>query len=121
MSTFHDFLVWFDGWSENIEGQPTAKQWDRLRAKVGEVRAVEPENLPTVYAGPAPAPQPTAELVVKNEMQWQSVFMGALCEMGYDPESAREMFASYKGERETIDITANAAAAARTMHAADAN
>lgn len=121
MSTFHDFLVWFDGWAENIEERPTEKQWQRLRDKVSKIAAAEPAQPVHEVSAPA-APKPAPDLKPQNEMQWRSAFMGALCEdFGYDPESAAEMFDDYKRDHSPIDITANAKAAARSMHADGAN
>lgn len=115
MSTFHDFLVWFDGWSENIEKQPNEKQWKRLCAKVAEMRAVEPvpAAVPSVPphgwpAVPAQSTQPAAPKQPSNEREWMSQFKAHLVEeSGMDPESAGDVWASYKERHETINLSLN--------------
>ena len=32
-----EFKAWFDGFSENIDGQPNAKQWKRIKARVEDI------------------------------------------------------------------------------------
>jgi hypothetical protein len=34
------FKAWFEGFTEGMEGPPTAKQWERIRAKVKEITHV---------------------------------------------------------------------------------
>jgi hypothetical protein len=48
MSDLRDFLNWFDGFAENIEKTPTAKQWAKIKERVGglQLQKVEPEVRP---------------------------------------------------------------------------
>lgn len=105
MSTFHDFLVWFDGWSENIEGQPSSKQWERLKAKVSEVRNVEPvpSAVPLVPQA-ANHSEPTGLKTPTTEREWRTRFLGVLVETaGMDMESAGEVWSDYKAKN-TINL-----------------
>ena len=124
MSTFHDFLVWFDGWQENIDAQPNAKQWDRLRAKIAEVRETagsEPQTTEVASAPAAPKVPPIEQLKPTTKQQWRSVFLGALCELGYDLESAEDVWADYDRDHPNIDLGQSAIAAAKAAHAGSAN
>lgn len=47
------FLAWFEGFSENIEGAPTEKQWDRLKQKLAQL---EPETSFQPVSTPKRAP-----------------------------------------------------------------
>lgn len=129
MSTFHDFLTWFDGWSENIETQPTAKQWARLREKVAEVRKVEPvpsavPSVPPLGWPPVSAnetPAPTGLMPPTNEREFKSQFVAVLVEnVGMDLESANDVWADYKRDHSPIVLTMDprtaAIAAAGTMN-----
>lgn len=40
--TLGDFLNWFEGFSENIEGAPNPKQWQRIVEKLGALKASTP-------------------------------------------------------------------------------
>lgn len=35
--TLQEFKAWFEGYTENIQGVPTLKQWKRIKARVEEV------------------------------------------------------------------------------------
>ena len=106
MSGFHDFLTWFDGWSENIETQPTEKQWIRLRAKVAEVRNAEPAPQQVFIPGQvlqvSPPPPP-----VKNEAWWRAQFMEKVLEMGWDPESGHDALSDYMKRIGSINYEAD--------------
>lgn len=110
MSTFHDFLVWFDGWAENIDGTPTEKQWTRLKAKVAEVRSATPQPAAVIVherngvqtAGPLPPAEPRKPT---NLREWKAEFTGRLIEQGVDLESARDILDGYCEEMPNIDIT----------------
>jgi len=39
-----EFKAWFEGFTENVKGSPTEKQWKRIQERVGEIT---PE--PTTY------------------------------------------------------------------------
>lgn len=32
-----EFKAWFEGFTENIDGEPNAKQWAKIKARVGEI------------------------------------------------------------------------------------
>ncbi len=32
-----EFKAWFEGYTENMDGPPGAKQWDRIKARVKEI------------------------------------------------------------------------------------
>lgn len=38
--TVSEFKAWFEGFTETLEGAPTQKQWDRIKARVKEVDGV---------------------------------------------------------------------------------
>jgi hypothetical protein len=61
MSDLRDFLNWFDGFAENIEKTPSAKQWAKIKERVGalQLQKVEPEIAPVkleIRAQPATTP-----------------------------------------------------------------
>jgi hypothetical protein len=112
MNNLHDFLTWFDGWSENIEKQPNDKQWARLCAKVAEVRKAEPVPVAVPLVPPAgwPAvapvapPEPVGLKKPSNEREWVAQFKAALMEdMGMDLESAGDVLSDYR-KSHGIDI-----------------
>lgn len=35
--TLPEFRAWFDGFTEGMDGPPDAKQWKRIKARVGEI------------------------------------------------------------------------------------
>lgn len=35
--TLSEFKAWFEGFTENIEGEPTAKQWKKIKSRVAEI------------------------------------------------------------------------------------
>lgn len=137
MSTFHDFLTWFDGWSENIEETPSARQWERLRQKIDEVReaaappAMEPPRVQsTVHlistandpGGAGTGRQPSRPKVVKQadpRTAWITRYKATLMDLGYDAESAHEMMP--RGGIGAIDPASDPVAAARAAHAGMAN
>ena len=132
MSSFHDFLTWFDGWSENIEGQPSEKQWARLCAKVADVRAVQPAPEPAAIRVQAPVVASHADDEIEPEMErrerplkvvrkvdprigWRAKFLGTLMEIGYDQDSANEMMPA------NFDPASDPAGAARAAHSGFSN
>ena len=38
--TPQEFKAWFDGFTENCDGPPNEKQWDRIKARVAEINGV---------------------------------------------------------------------------------
>ncbi len=64
--TLAEFKAWFDGFTEDMDGQPNKKQWERIKARVKEIngsvttypvyvdRYVRPFwSSPSVYGGGA--------------------------------------------------------------------
>lgn len=41
-----EFKAWFEGFTENISGVPSKKQWERIRERVGEI---EPDVVDIPY------------------------------------------------------------------------
>lgn len=35
--TLAEFKAWFEGFTESMEGQPTAKQWKRIKERVAQI------------------------------------------------------------------------------------
>lgn len=35
--TLNEFKAWFDGFSEGMDGPPGENQWERIKARVGEI------------------------------------------------------------------------------------
>ena len=35
--TLSEFKAWFQGFTEDMDERPTAKQWERIQARVGEI------------------------------------------------------------------------------------
>lgn len=44
--TLAEFKAWFEGFTENIDGPPNAKQWKRIKARVKEI---DGESVTPVY------------------------------------------------------------------------
>ena len=42
--TLAEFKAWFDGFTESMEGVPSDKQWERIKARVAEI-----DNKPVTY------------------------------------------------------------------------
>ena len=38
--TLAEFKAWFEGFTESMEGQPTAKQWKRIKERVAQINGV---------------------------------------------------------------------------------
>lgn len=108
---WRDFQIWFEGFSENIENAPSGKQWTRIKEQIARVDggSSAPAPIPSapVQETAAPDPKPKRRTVA----MWQQEFVKHLVdELGYDPESAREMVPP------KIDTTIDPASAARTVH-----
>jgi len=41
-----EFKAWFEGFTENLDGKPDAKQWARIKAKIGEIKDAPPTSYP---------------------------------------------------------------------------
>lgn len=44
--TLNEFKAWFEGFTEAMDGAPSADQWAKIKAKLDQVRAAEPLNIP---------------------------------------------------------------------------
>lgn len=42
--TLQEFKSWLEGFSENIEGAPSTKQWERIQEQIQKVRAYPAVN-----------------------------------------------------------------------------
>lgn len=118
-NAFHDFLVWFDGWSENIYEQPSPQQWERLKAKVASIAAssMPPTREQMAALGGAEGgdrPERPAKVVAQANPKatWLTSFKRQLIEIGYDPESADEMAPALAA----IDASSDPVAAAKAAH-----
>ena len=110
------FLDWFEGWAENIEETPTAKQWDRLRTRIA--------GIPRLAAGgpqQTPGSTPDAPLdefapgtplangrVAMDEKSWRRELRAALEDMGCDE-------AAMMANQEQFDPRVDPAAIARII------
>lgn len=54
--TISEFKAWFDGYTSQVRGQPTAKQWRMIKAKLALVRenTSTPVQMPTFTYYPQP-------------------------------------------------------------------
>ena len=72
MSDLRDFLNWFDGFAENIEKTPTAKQWAKIKERVASLSA-DPVVLQSREVGqpkaapPPPKPAPVYPFIVDTD------------------------------------------------------
>ena len=41
-----EFKVWFEGFTESLSGAPSKKQWERIQAKVAEIKDAPPISYP---------------------------------------------------------------------------
>lgn len=41
-----EFKAWFDGFTENMKGPPTKKQWERICERVGEIQETTSTSYP---------------------------------------------------------------------------
>lgn len=102
MASLNDFLNWFAGYAENIEKAPTAKQWQRIVAKVEELNdaraAGEPER--AVANAPSP-PQPRGDAKPTTATAWKAQYQGALIEGGCDEETAKDFVSEVKVDLST--------------------
>lgn len=38
--TLSEFKAWFEGFTEGMDATPTEKQWERIKARIGEINGV---------------------------------------------------------------------------------
>lgn len=41
-----EFKAWFEGFTENLNGQPNQKQWARIKSKIAEIKDAPPTSYP---------------------------------------------------------------------------
>ena len=58
MNDLRDFLNWFDGFAENIDKTPTAKQWTKIKERIAALQGSAPTLPAPQPAKPAAAPKP---------------------------------------------------------------
>ena len=58
MNDLRDFLNWFDGFAENIDKTPTAKQWTKIKERIAALQGSAPAMPAPQPAKPAAAPKP---------------------------------------------------------------
>ena len=58
MNDLRDFLNWFDGFAENIDKTPTAKQWTKIKERIAALQGSAPTLSIPQPVKPAAAPKP---------------------------------------------------------------
>jgi hypothetical protein len=118
MSALTDFLHWFDGFADNIEQKPSAKQWTKIVERIGALKlAAEAEPALTYRAAPMPTPQQgeAPDPVVGGTAitaRWLKQVRQELEEKGMDPESALE---ATQHKEFKIDLNADPKAVAQRV------
>lgn len=107
MNNLRDFLNWFSGYAENVKKQPTPSQWARIKEKVRVLEQMADAE-PEVVAAPVAASKPPRMAKPTNEREWKSQYIGALVELGFDTDSAKEFAATVD-----VDLGKEPAVAAR--------
>lgn len=64
-----EFKCWFDGFTEGIEGAPTEKQFERIKAKVKEI-------------APEPRPPLTQRQKDGRDAIWEAIGRGPIATLG---------------------------------------
>lgn len=88
------FLDWFEGFSENLEKPPNAKQWDRIRTRILALKSSPDVDAPVQQPKKAEPMQPVKRKPA-NIDEWRYDFIQACVELGADDETAREFLAEY--------------------------
>lgn len=121
MTNLRDFLNWFEGFSENLDKAPNAKQWAKIKERLLALKdyaeaaeaaappvstsvAVQAQASPGV---PAPPQNESADPVpggTHTTERWKRQVKAALEEAGFDPESAAEVIA---GKGFVVDLNAD--------------
>lgn len=47
--TIAEFKAWLEGFEAALNGAPTPEQWDAIKAKIAQLRAVDVQPLPANY------------------------------------------------------------------------
>lgn len=115
-----EFLIWFDGFCENVDEVPTAKQWNRVLMKIGEMADLakaEPAPVPVSQA--VPALQPTGAVPVAESVEPPSTvvqlpqvprdmyriqYRQRLKELGIDDESDLNDFVRLAMEQYNVNL-----------------
>lgn len=113
------FFAWFQGYTEDIDGAPSERQWKRIKGQIDELAKViqgAPVAAPAiggtiplshaVEPAPKPKPKPT------NISEWLLQYKEALVELGLDEESAVDFTEEY-GEDNPPNIALDPAAEAK--------
>ena len=91
MNDIQRFFAWFEGFVENIPGEPTREQWDKV---VNRINALKDVDLAAAAMTPASAatPKPQQPMIKPtNATQWKAQYQGILSEKyGIDDEAARD-------------------------------
>jgi hypothetical protein len=104
------FLDWFDGWSENIEGQPSAKQWDRLKSRIMEIPRLDdaPSAAHTAMAAVTAAIEPGTMLAngraFMDERSWRAGIKDELEAMGCDQAVLMSSQEPYDGRVDPVTV-----------------
>lgn len=108
MTALRSFLDWFDGFAENIDGAPNAKQWERITSRIAllrEAAAIDPATDDAVEPAPKKKREPPRPT---TQAQWKGAFTEAMLANGIDPETTRDLI---KGRE--FDLSLDPVAVAR--------
>lgn len=105
------FKAWFEGYTEEMDGAPTTKQWKKIKAKVGEITA---------------EPMPIERIVERYRDYWRPYYSTAILCNG--PAIATSDKYTFGGEASSVQCSntltyngpANAVEAFRAIGRADA-
>lgn len=118
------FLAWFEGFAENIEKQPSVKQWARIREEIGKLHETTAAPVVLAEGGKAEkaavvlsvAAEPAPLAIPQTQKEWFDGYIAAMERLGWDAESALEMRGS-GSDGVSFDPTEDPKAAAQRMHA----
>lgn len=103
MSDLANFLAWFEGFAENIDGAPSEKQWGRIRDRIASLTVPSAGSCgPAAISAPPPPARPT------TKAGWKAAYTEAAVNLGADLDTAMEM----AGET-VIDLSRDPAEAAK--------
>jgi hypothetical protein len=116
-----DFLNWYEGFAENIDKAPNAKQWAKIKERIAALKE-EADKAPAPaqpgpgagivvsYSGPAPvvAAKPTDSKAA--ERKWRSAIASELMQMDptVDAKTAKEF-----ADQETLELEKDPAVVAK--------
>lgn len=99
MSEIRSFLDWFDGFAENLNKQPTPKQWQRVVERINQLRQFAPESTKEIPEAARRAAEEAQKMTAsakrdvskpRTEKEWLQRYQDALGDLGVDPESAKD-------------------------------